>query len=290
MGARQPHGALSSGPSGVHRRNPGVGHAGRRRLRADAAGPTSRKASRQARESSKAATSPMRSISRWSNLTSLGYGDIVATGDLLRFLGPLETLIGLGLLTASISWILLLYRVLSDYRSLSHEISLLSDAKQASGTGLASIEAPIAARVLADLTSRVVVVRDDSSTRRSRTTSTRAMHAMRCRYCCRRCSMWSRSARTQDRPRRFGSRQRCCPGRCKTCWPQSRTISSGSRPTVRTTPLPHTAGTICGRRRRRARPATRTERESLSRNYDRQSRGLPGRGQRAAAACLRCHY
>ena len=95
------------------------------------------------------------------NLTSLGYGDIVPTADLLRFLGPLETLIGLGLLTASISWILFLYRVLSDYRSLSHEISLLSDAEQDSGTRLASIEAPIAAQVLADLTSRVLAVRDD---------------------------------------------------------------------------------------------------------------------------------
>jgi hypothetical protein len=95
------------------------------------------------------------------NLTSLGYGDIVATGGLLRFLGPLETLIGLGLLTASISWILLLYRVLADYRSLSHEISLLSEAERTSGTALASIEAPVAAQVLADLTSRVVAMRDD---------------------------------------------------------------------------------------------------------------------------------
>jgi Ion channel len=95
------------------------------------------------------------------NLTSLGYGDIVPTGDVLRFLGPLETLIGLGLLTASISWILFLYRVLADYRSLSHEILLLSEAERTSGVGLGSIEAPVAARILADLTSRVVAMRDD---------------------------------------------------------------------------------------------------------------------------------
>jgi hypothetical protein len=95
------------------------------------------------------------------NLASLGYGDIVATGDLLRFLGPLETIIGLGLLTASISWILFLYRVLGDYRSLSHEISLLDDAERASGIGLASIDPPVAAQVLADLTSRVLTMRDD---------------------------------------------------------------------------------------------------------------------------------
>ncbi len=95
------------------------------------------------------------------NLTSLGYGDIVPTAALLRFLGPLETLLGLGLLTASISWILLLYRVLSEYRSLSHEISLLPDAEDATGIRLADIEPGVAARILADLTSRAVAMRDD---------------------------------------------------------------------------------------------------------------------------------
>lgn len=95
------------------------------------------------------------------NLTSLGYGDIVPTGDLLRFAGPLETLIGLGLLTASISWILFLYRVLADYRSLSHEISLLSDTEHATATDLAEVDPSAAAVVLSDLTSRVVAMRDD---------------------------------------------------------------------------------------------------------------------------------
>lgn len=95
------------------------------------------------------------------DLTSLGYGDIVPTTDLLRLLAPLETLIGLGLMTASISWILLLYRVLSDYRSLSHEIALLMAAERSSPTGLARIDPSVAAGVLADLTSRVVAMRDD---------------------------------------------------------------------------------------------------------------------------------
>ena len=95
------------------------------------------------------------------NLTSLGYGDIVPTGELLRFVGPIETLIGLGLLTAGISWILLLYRVLSEARSLSHEISLLLDAVDATGIGLPGIEPQVAARILADLTTRAVTMRDD---------------------------------------------------------------------------------------------------------------------------------
>ena len=95
------------------------------------------------------------------NLTSLGYGDIVPVAGFLRFLGPLETLIGLGLLTASISWILLLYRVLADYRSLSHEILLLTEAEETSKTKLASVEPAVAAQVMSDLTSRVVAMRDD---------------------------------------------------------------------------------------------------------------------------------
>lgn len=95
------------------------------------------------------------------DLASLGYGDIVPTTDVLRILGPLETLIGLGLLTASISWILLLYRVLADYRSLSHEIALLLDTERSSQTGLAEIDPSVSAGVLADLTSRVVAMRDD---------------------------------------------------------------------------------------------------------------------------------
>jgi hypothetical protein len=95
------------------------------------------------------------------NLTSLGYGDIVPTASLLRFLGPLETLLGLGLLTASISWILLLYRVLSDHRSLAHEISLLADAEDATGIALTEIQPDVAARILADLTSKAVAARDD---------------------------------------------------------------------------------------------------------------------------------
>lgn len=95
------------------------------------------------------------------DLTSLGFGDIVPTTDLLRLLAPLETLIGLGLLTASISWILLLYRVLSDYRSLSHEVALLMAAERSSPTGLAGIDPSVSAGVLAHLTSRVVAMRDD---------------------------------------------------------------------------------------------------------------------------------
>jgi Ion channel len=95
------------------------------------------------------------------NLTSLGYGDIVPTATGLRYLGPLETLIGLGLLTASISWILILYRVLSDSRTLSDEIALLSETEREAGVRLNQIAPEAAAGVLSDVTSRLIAVRDD---------------------------------------------------------------------------------------------------------------------------------
>lgn len=95
------------------------------------------------------------------SMASLGYGDIVAENDVLRLLGPLSTIVGLGLLTASISWILSIYGVLADYRSVSHEIALLDEAEQRTGTRLSRIEAPEAARVLGGLTSKLVAARRD---------------------------------------------------------------------------------------------------------------------------------
>ncbi len=95
------------------------------------------------------------------NLTSLGYGDVVARTDALRLLGPLQAIIGLGILTASISWILSIYKVLGDYRSLAREIGLVCDAAEATGHSLARMGADSAASVMAGLTSQLVAVRGD---------------------------------------------------------------------------------------------------------------------------------
>jgi Ion channel len=95
------------------------------------------------------------------NLTSLGYGDIAPESDALRLLGPLETMIGLGILTASISWILSIYAVLADYRSVSHEIELLCDAEERTGVALAETEPAEAAHMLGTLSSKLVAARRD---------------------------------------------------------------------------------------------------------------------------------
>jgi len=95
------------------------------------------------------------------SLTSLGHGDVVAQSDALRLLGPFETIIGLGILTASISWILSIYGVLADYRSASHEIALLREAERTTGIRLTRVDPFEAARLLAGLTSKLVAARRD---------------------------------------------------------------------------------------------------------------------------------
>ncbi len=95
------------------------------------------------------------------SLTSLGYGDVVAKNDALRLLGPAETIVGLGILTASISWILSIYAVLADYRSVSHEIALLCEAERRTGSSLARLEPAEAATLLGRLTSQLIAARRD---------------------------------------------------------------------------------------------------------------------------------
>ncbi len=95
------------------------------------------------------------------NLTSLGFGDVVARSDALRLLGPVQAIIGLAILTASVSWILSIYRVLDDYRSLAREIGLLCDAAERTGRSLTTLGAESAAAILAGLTSRAIRVRGD---------------------------------------------------------------------------------------------------------------------------------
>jgi Ion channel len=95
------------------------------------------------------------------NLTSLGYGDIVANTEALRLLGPVETVIGLGLLTASISWLLSIYGVLAGSRSLAREVSLLADAQRAAGIPLGETDPAHAAGTLAGLASKVISTRRD---------------------------------------------------------------------------------------------------------------------------------
>jgi hypothetical protein len=82
------------------------------------------------------------------NITSLGYGDIVSTNSALRLLGTSEVIVGLGLLTASISYLVSIYGALSAYHAVSHEIDLLlssADERRPTGPALGRIASSLVA-------------------------------------------------------------------------------------------------------------------------------------------------
>ncbi len=61
------------------------------------------------------------------NLTTLGYGDVVATDPWIRAVSPLEALTGFALLTAGLTWFTQVYAPLSRRRALALQLKGLAD-------------------------------------------------------------------------------------------------------------------------------------------------------------------
>jgi voltage-gated potassium channel Kch len=95
------------------------------------------------------------------NLTSLGYGDISPASPGLRLLGPVETMFGLGLLTASISWLISIYNAISRRDSLAHEVHLTKEAEERLGRKLADADPELLESLLASFAEQLVRVRRD---------------------------------------------------------------------------------------------------------------------------------
>lgn len=95
------------------------------------------------------------------NLTSLGYGDIAPASALLRILGPVETLFGLGLLTASISWLISIYGAISRRDSLAHEVHLAKESEERLGEKLAEADPQLLESLLASFAEQLVRTRRD---------------------------------------------------------------------------------------------------------------------------------
>lgn len=92
-------------------------------------------------------------------LATLGFGDITPATGWLKVILPLEALIGLGLLTATVSWLLSIHPALSRRRSLAYEISLLRRAEF--DLGISPLDDAGGEGTLAELTSRLVAVERD---------------------------------------------------------------------------------------------------------------------------------
>ena len=86
-------------------------------------------------------------------LSTLGYGDITPSSDALQLLAPLEALVGFGLLSASIAWLLSIHPVLARRRALAYDVTLLARAEHETGV--------TAEPELEDLHRRVVEVERD---------------------------------------------------------------------------------------------------------------------------------
>jgi hypothetical protein len=95
------------------------------------------------------------------NLTSLGYGDISPQSPLLRILGPVETIFGLGLLTASISWLISIYGAISRRDSLAHEVLLTKEAEERLGEKLADADPALLETMLAGFAEQLIRARRD---------------------------------------------------------------------------------------------------------------------------------
>jgi len=98
-----------------------------------------------------------------ASLTTLGFSDVVPEEEWLRVITPLEALLGFGLLSASIAYLLLIYPVLARRRSMAYELSLLRSAEDRGGPLLEQLEEAPAERLFAELMSRLVVIERDTA-------------------------------------------------------------------------------------------------------------------------------
>lgn len=95
------------------------------------------------------------------NLTSLGYGDISPASDAMRLAGPIETMFGLGLLTASISWLISIYNAISRRDSLAHEVHLAKESEERLGEKLADADPALLEQMLASFAEQLIRARRD---------------------------------------------------------------------------------------------------------------------------------
>ena len=94
-------------------------------------------------------------------LATLGYGDIVPRTAWLRLVVPAEALVGFGLGTASISWILSIAPVLARRRHLAREVFLLRRAARRVAIPSQGADAHALGAVLLSLTEQVIALRND---------------------------------------------------------------------------------------------------------------------------------
>jgi hypothetical protein len=88
-------------------------------------------------------------------------GDILTKSRVLRLLIGSEAIIGFGLLTASVSWLLSIYPVLERRRTVGHELTLLHNAESRSGIRIIELPSDEAQEILWGLAAEISSLRND---------------------------------------------------------------------------------------------------------------------------------
>jgi hypothetical protein len=94
------------------------------------------------------------------SLITLG-GDFTTKSKLLRLAMGIEALIGFGLLTASVSWLLSIYPALERRRTLAHEATLLHFAEEKTGIRIHQLPSTEAQAVIWGLAASMATARND---------------------------------------------------------------------------------------------------------------------------------
>lgn len=87
-------------------------------------------------------------------------GDMMPTERLLRFLMGVEGVVGFGLLTASVSWLLSVYPILESARSFAQQVMSLYSARQKAGVNLLDLQESEAHSVILGLAAELATVRN----------------------------------------------------------------------------------------------------------------------------------
>lgn len=96
------------------------------------------------------------------SLITLG-GDLIPKHQFIRFIMGLESVIGFGLLTASVSWLLSIYPALERRRLLAHQLTLLHHAESETGIMLHQLPSSEAMTIFSTLSVALSQVRIDHS-------------------------------------------------------------------------------------------------------------------------------
>ena len=94
-------------------------------------------------------------------LTTLGASTAAPRAAWLQLVSPIEALIGFGLLTAAVAWLLQIYPIISRRRALAYEIHLLASTERHLGVDVPELDPAAVAQLYAELTSRLIAVERD---------------------------------------------------------------------------------------------------------------------------------